>query len=210
MRLAGTLWLCFMVSEAMADPALAPAPREQREQIVLIQGKPAGNQVLSLAADGSARAEYQYSDRGRGDRIQSQWTLDAAAGVPADYTGTGHNYLKVAVDERFRLNNGQASWKNSSEQGEQTLTAPAFYLPMNAPPEIQGVLARALLKAPGHKLALLPAGEARLDTIGKLDIAGKKGPAALTLHRITGLNLTPDWIWLDGDGSTAAQLIGSG
>ena len=40
---------------------------------------------------------------------------------------------------------------------------PAFYVPTNSPPEMGGVLARALLKAPDHKLALLPAGEASIE-----------------------------------------------
>ena len=39
---------------------------------------------------------------------------------------------------------------------------------MNAPPEFLGVLARALLKAPNHKLALLPAGEASIEEAGKV------------------------------------------
>ena len=60
------------------------------------------------------------------------------------------------------------SWKNRSEQGEQAVTGKAFYIPVNAPPEFTGVLARALLKAPGHKLPLLPAGEASIEESGKL------------------------------------------
>ena len=38
---------------------------------------------------------------------------------------------------------------------------------MNAPPEVFAVLARALLKAPNHRLPLLPAGEATIEQAGK-------------------------------------------
>ena len=71
--------------------------------------------------------------------------------------------MKAPVEERFELKDGKASWKNRSEQGEQAVTGEAFYMPTNAPPEFFGVLARALLKAPNHTLALLPAGEASIE-----------------------------------------------
>ena len=106
------------------------------------------------------RAEYSYNDRGRGDHIVATWKLDAD-GIPIEYEGRGNDYMKAPVEERFEIKNGRASWKNRSEHGEQEVTGKAFYLPINAPPEFLGVLARALLKAPNHKLALLPAGEAR-------------------------------------------------
>ena len=81
------------------------------------------------------------------------WRLDAA-GVPIEYEGLGNDYMKAALGETFTLKNGKAHWKNRSEQGEQSVTGEAFYVPVNAPPEFTGALARALLKAPGHKLRL--------------------------------------------------------
>ena len=79
---------------------------------------------------------------------------------PIEYDGHGNDYMKAPVEEHFEIKNGRASWKNRSEQGEQAVNGEEFYLPMNAPPEFFAVLARALLKAPNHKLSLLPAGEA--------------------------------------------------
>jgi imidazolonepropionase-like amidohydrolase len=78
----------------------------------------------------------------------------------------------------------------------------AFYLPINAPPEFSGVLARALLKAPGRKLALLPAGEATVEEARKLTT--DKGE--VTEYRIIGLGFTPQSVWLDRAGETAASL----
>jgi len=202
MRPIVALLLYLAISNVFAAPA-------KREQIVLLQGKPAGQQIVETAGDGSTHVEYQYSDRGRGDHLKTQWTLDAA-GIPVEYSGSGHNYLKVPVEERFSVRDGKARWKNDSEQGEKALTSPAFFLPLNAAPEIQGALARALLKAPGHKLALLPAGEARLEAAGTLDVATARGPKTLSLYRISGLEFTPGSVWLDADGNTAAQIMASG
>src|SRR5438552_3353788 len=110
--------------------------------------------------------------------------------------------MKAPVEERFEMKHGTATWKNRSEQGKQAIAGEAFYVPANPPPEFFGVLARALLKAPGHKLPLLPAGEASIEESGKL----KVGKTELTQYRITGLGFTPQAIWLDHDGNTAASV----
>jgi len=62
------------------------------------------------------------------------------------------------------------------------------------------VLARALLKAPGHTLPLLPAGEAHIAEVGSTD--------NLTQYQITGLDFSPTPIWLDHDGNTARRAVG--
>src|SRR5947199_10827619 len=101
--------------------------------------------------------------------------------------------MKAQIEEHFEIKNGRASWKNRSEQGEQPVAGEAFYLPMNAPPEFFGVLARALLRAPNHKLPLLPAGEARGEKLSKVNSENTE----FTEYRITGLASWPQTIWLD-------------
>jgi imidazolonepropionase-like amidohydrolase len=143
------------------------------------------------------RAEYSFNDRGRGDHIVATWKLNSA-GVPIEYSGSGNDYMKVAVTETFSLYGGKAKWHNRSEQGEKALTGGGFYVPKNAPPEFTAVLARALLKAPGHTLPLLPAGEAHITQMGPT--------GDLTLYLLTGLDFSPTPVWLDHDGNTGAVL----
>jgi imidazolonepropionase-like amidohydrolase len=201
-RLSGALIGAVLLAAAAAA---APATRESQ---ILILGNVAGSQSLSDEPGGFTRAEFSYNDRGRGDHIVATWKLDAA-GVPTEYTGSGNDYMKANVEETFRITEHKAAWRNRSEHGKQELKGEAFYVPTNAPPEFGGVLARALLKAPGHRLALLPAGEARIDAVGAitLDLAGGQ-KAELTQYRITGLGFTPDPIWLDHDGNTAVIVSG--
>jgi Amidohydrolase family len=179
----------------LAALTIVHASAAERTDKIFIQGNPAGTQTVKDEADGVVRVEYTYNDRGRGDHIVATWKLDAA-GVPTDYEGKGNDYMKAPVEERFEIKNGKASWKNRSEKGEAPATGEAFYLPMSSPPEIYGVLARALLKAPNHKLPLLPAGEASIEAAGKVNTA--KGE--LTEYRITGLGFSPSAVWLDRDG----------
>jgi cytosine/adenosine deaminase-related metal-dependent hydrolase len=175
---------------------------KHRTDKILIQGNPAGTQTVDLQPDGTVRAEYSYNDRGRGDHITSSWKLDAA-GVPIEYNGRGNDYMKAPVEEHFEISNGRANWKNRSEQGEKAVNGEEFYLPINAPPEFFGVLARALLKAPNHKLSLLPVGEASIDQAQKITPSSGKGEE-LTEYRITGLGFSPQPIWLDHNGASVS------
>jgi len=177
-----------------------------REDQILILGNPAGAQAIAEQG-GTTRGEYSFNDRGRGDHIVATWKLNAA-GVPIEYRGSGNDYMKAAVTESFRLADGKASWRNRAEQGEKAVSGAAFYVPVNAPPEMMGVLARALLKAPGHRLALLPAGEASIEAVGPLAGTAASGAQALTQYQISGLDLSPTRLWLDGEGGTAAIASG--
>jgi len=188
--------IAFIIIIGSIESATAAEPRTDK---IFIQGNPAGTQTVQNDSSGGVRVEYSYNDRGRGDHIVATWKLDAA-GVPTDYHGSGNDYMKAPVEERFEMKNGKASWKNRSEQGEQAVAGEAFYLPMSAPPEFLGVLARALLKAPNHKLPLLPAGEASIEAAGTV----KTAKGELTEYRIVGLGFSPESIWLDAAGNASS------
>jgi imidazolonepropionase-like amidohydrolase len=206
LRRAGAPALLILLAAAAARYAAA------REDQIVILGNVSGSQTVTEDG-GTTHAEYSYNDRGRGDHIVATWKLDAA-GVPTEYSGKGNDYMKAEVSETFRMSAGQASWHNRSEQGGKAVTGEAFYVPVNAPPEMVSVLARALLKAPQHRLPLLPAGEA---TIAAVTLPPKEGagaaagevaepPAGIALYAITGLDLSPTYLWLARDGSTAASV----
>ena len=133
---------------------------KQTRYAVLIMEKPAGMQTNTLAADGSRNLSYEFNDRGRGPKLTATVRLDDA-GVPASMKIDGVDYLKAPVAETFSATGGVARWKNSAEAGEQQVAGRAFYLSTQGLPEELGWLARALLQAPGQRLALLPAGSAR-------------------------------------------------
>lgn len=197
------------LSLALCSALAAHAAPGSRDYAVLMQGRAAGEQKVTTAADGAIQVEYHYSDRGRGDRSTTRWR-PGEDGTLREYSGSGNDYLLNPFEESYRLDGAQARWKNPSEQGQRELAAPAFFLPLQAAPEATGALARALLKAPQRKLALLPAGEASIAEVGDYDIPGRGGAAKLRLYRIDGLDFTPRMVWLREDGETAAVIFASG
>ncbi len=193
-RLLSLLAALGLVASAM--------PAHPHDDDVRIHGVAVGTQKLRALPNGVTQADYGFSERGRGDQIHARWFLDAQ-GLPVAYDADGNDYWKVPLAEHFDVTAGKATWKNRIEAGSADWAAPgAFYLPANAPPEFIGVLARALLKAPGQRLRLLPAGEAWMERGTRLAVAGR----TLTLYRIGGIEFTPVPVWLDDKGATAAVI----
>ena len=186
--------------------AVATSPAFGHDDDVRIHGVAVGTQKLQVLPQGRVQADYGFSERGRGDQIHARWSVDAQ-GLPTVYDAEGNDYWKVPLAEHFAVGAGQANWKNRIEAGSVAWSTPgAFYLPANAPPEFMGVLARALLKAPGQRLKLLPAGEAWLERGTSIAAASKTHRRTLTLYRIGGIEFTPVPVWLDEKGATAAVI----
>jgi len=178
-----------------ACSALAQEPTQTR-YAVLIMEKPAGLQTTTVAADGTRSLSYEYNDRGRGPKLTARVRLDAER-VPASIEMDGVDYLKAPVSEKFTFANGVARWKSSAEAGEQKLAGHAFYLTTQGLPEELGWLAHALLKAPGQRMALLPAGEASIKRAADLNVGDGANKRHVTAYLIEGLGFSPSTVWLD-------------
>ena len=192
----------WLVAPSLWSAVAMAAPREDT---ILIQGIDQGKQTVTAVDANTTKSEYQYNDRGRGDHITATWKVDAA-GVLTEYTGSGNDYMKAPVEEKFSIVDRTATWKNRTEQGMQPVSGEAFYIPLNGTPEIFAVLARALLKAPDHKLALLPAGEARIEPAGSVEVTTPGGKKKVTQYRVIGLSFSPAAIWLDDKGEAVGSL----
>ena len=183
---AGLLFACGALAQDSAQTRYA----------VLIMEKPAGTQTTAVAADGTRTMSYEYNDRGRGPKLTARVRLDADQ-IPLSLDMDGVDYLKAPVAEKFTFENGVARWKNSAEAGEQKLTGHAFYLSTQGLPEELGWLAHALLKAPGQRMALLPAGEASIKRADELSVGDGANKRRVTAYLIEGLGFSPSTVWLD-------------
>ncbi|HVS01647.1 MAG TPA: hypothetical protein VMT16_02675, partial [Thermoanaerobaculia bacterium] len=197
--------VCLALAPALAPPLAAadePASGLHRWQ-VLIMGNPAG-EMTAARQDDAWRVHFEFHDRGRGPALDATIRL-AADGTPVAIAIDGVEYLKGAVAERFTRREGEASWESRSDAGEASVEGPAFYLSLDGTPFEGGLLAAALRLAPGHRLALLPGGEATLREVGRLEVTGPAGRRRLVHYEISGLGFTPQALWLDeGDAFFAA------
>jgi len=195
------LWV-FALLAAITLPSQAAETR----YTILMAGSKAGFETSTHNPDGSMQLYYEFNDRGRGPRITEHIVLDKN-GIPTQIENTGVDYYKATVEEHFSFKDGKAAWKNRAEQGGRDLPDPAFYVSISGVPEEGAILARALLRAK-DTLRLLPAGKATIEKRGELKIQANGKSRVVVQYGVSGLDFSPDPIWLDRDGSFFASVSG--
>jgi imidazolonepropionase-like amidohydrolase len=192
---------CAPTPAATAPPARTP---HTLSYSITMQDHRAGDVELRIAADGSRSGDLHFSVRGAVETIHTELAVDAA-GAPRRFRATGRDHFGQPIDERLDAEGGVLRWQSTSERGEAPATA-GWYLPLADAGDATALLARALLAAQGHRLALLPAGEAWIDdnTVRDVPIAG--APRKLRRVAIAGLGFEPVLVWLDEDGELFASV----
>jgi hypothetical protein len=193
------------VLAALAIPSSAAG--QETRYTFLFSGNKAGTAVTRILPDGERVFTFEFNDRGRGPKTETHVRL-GPGDIPVSEKITGHDYWKTPLDERYERTGDKVSWKNASEKEERKVTGPAFYLGLSAPPQEFELLTRALLAAPGHRLPLLPAGEARVEKIDsrKVRVGGKERTA--NLYAVYGLGFSPAYEWLDDQHNLFAGIAG--
>jgi imidazolonepropionase-like amidohydrolase len=198
---------CSAASPAPASPATAPPASAEIRYTLLLAGNHNGLAVTTPLSDHEWRYTFEFNDRGRGPSTVTHAVVDAQ-GLPVLFETTGHDYYKNPVDEKFERTGGKATWSNASEHGERAVTGPVFFPSLNGPPQETELLARALLRAPGHRLDLLPEGQQTIEELGTLAVKNGRQAKTLHLYALSGSGFEPSDIWLDEQGVLFASLSG--
>ncbi|HEY4588145.1 MAG TPA: hypothetical protein VII86_02915, partial [Thermoanaerobaculia bacterium] len=190
------LLVCARPGGAAAPPAGPSTSGGDLRYTVFLGNVRVGAATLHAGPDGEAVVNLKLSDRGRGQDLTSQLRLDPA-GVPLQEHLTGVDYWRNPVDERFELAGGKAAWSGGTDKGEKKVSAPAFYITRDGSYIEIGLLAMALLQSPGHKLPLLPEGEARIESVAtaKAEAGGKT--REVSLYALYGITAVPLYVWMD-------------
>ncbi len=155
---------------------------------VYTAGQKAGAEVDTFSADGKLTTAFEFNDRGRGPKIEAHYLI-GADGVPVRTDITGVDYYKAPVDEHFHVDDGQAVWKSTAEEGHAS--AGGFYSAINSPPVEGALLAQKLIKAGSAGVKLYPGGEARIEKRTEVTLQNHGESMHVTEYAITGLAYTP-------------------
>lgn len=164
---------------------------------VLYMDRIAGTQTTVIGDDGRVRVSYSYRDNGRGPDLEEEIAL-AADGTIRSYRLRGKTTFGAALDERFAVQRGRASWRSSAEQGSQDLNGPALYLPAYGSPETSAMIVRATQRA-GGRLTALPGGELKSVRLAEARVGATGQERAVALYAIIGAGLQPGYVWLEDD-----------
>ena len=154
-----------------------------------------GHLIVDRAGD-TVAIDYDYKNNGRGPTIAETILLDAA-GFPVQWDIAGNTTFGNSVDEHFKLDGQNASWKDASGEGSATMKNPSFYVNQSGSPYSLFMTARVLLKAKDQTVAALPAGQLKLTELETLETTSDVGPLKLKTYALSGVGLNPSYFILD-------------
>ncbi len=207
MRISRSFMVGVGVGLGVAIAAFLPAQAETQSFVVVANGETVGHLNADITASG-ATLDFGVTNNGRGAKSK-ETVVFGEGGAPVKWTIEGSSLFGNAVHETFEWKSGTATWEGQADKGKVKAPKLLFYAAADAGPWMMGQYARALLKAPGRTLAVLPSGSMRLEEIKKLDVGQGDKTQHITLYELGGLDLNPTTIALDDKGELFA-LPGEG
>lgn len=193
--------LCALLAAAglLAAPIHAGAQTVQRFS-VRIQDENAGTLTLaSGTAPGSVSVDFSYRNNGRGPDLKESFRVDAL-GAPVDYTGSGKSEFGNEIRETWTWRDGRGRWQSLVDQGDRAVPAGALYVPIEGSPAYAAELFRSLLRRPGQTAPAVIGGDLRVERVASLRLDDASGAVPVSLYALTGIELTPWYVWLRDDG----------
>ncbi|WP_293882920.1 amidohydrolase family protein [Sphingomonas sp.] len=194
----------FLGALALVTITVSPATAGTEQFSVISGGKKVGHLTASRTGN-KIVIDYDVKNNGRGPTIAETVSVDLR-GLPTAWTVTGTTTFGSKVNEQFALSRNTASWNDSTGKSSVTVREPSLYIAQGASPYASGLYASALLKDPDMAMAALPGGVIRLEKGEAVAIAGTTGTLAATAYTISGVDLTPDTVLLDGRGAMVGYV----
>jgi imidazolonepropionase-like amidohydrolase len=180
--------------------ASAPALAAPERWAVFRQDTNIGRVVVDRSGD-AAKVEFDVKDNGRGPTVAETLTLDAN-GLPTSWKISGTQTFGGKIDEVFGRAGQVSTWRDSGGPG--TARGPAkLYIAQSASPWSLELYARAALAA-GGSVDVLPAGRITVTKGETLTLKGPAGEVPVTRYDLSGIDLNPTVMLLDGENRLVA------
>lgn len=182
--------------------ASAVNAQETTKYIALVNGgtTPAGHQTVTRDGDGTTRVEFIFKDNGRGPELKEEFKV-GKDGTFISYHVAGQSTFGAPVDETFTRTGDKATWKSTSDKGEQEVNGTALYTPLGGTPESFSVAFAALAKRSDGKLPLIPSGMLTMRKLGEAEVTNGTDKRKVQLVALTGIGFTPTIAWATTDAS---------
>jgi hypothetical protein len=120
----------------------------------------AGQIVTTVKDDNSQSVDFKLEWNNRRVSIKEHYQLDDR-GIPINVSVEGISAFGAPVKESYEWSDGHARWQSRSDEGQSRIEENRYYLTVDGIDN--DILLRALLRAPGQELDLLPSGRVRPD-----------------------------------------------
>ncbi len=173
---------------------------------VISSGKVTGKHLRWSDAPGHVAYHYEFNDRGRGPKLVVN--LKTADGLVVERIAKGHDYFKAPVEETYRYANGVAQWKNHIEDDQKQIEGRLLYSPLNSVPAEIELALKALIKAPGHQMDVLPSGKLKATHIKNHSTKLDGLVIELELYSFSGSGGPPTYVWFSPRKEFFATIAG--
>jgi imidazolonepropionase-like amidohydrolase len=178
---------------------LAIAATDTTKYVVLNHGRPAGDMIVVQRGD-SVLLHYEYRDRNRGFHAENRYHILRGAMVGAEARVLPLEQESPIPDASDRFEIAADSVRHSGRGGATStrIDPGTYYGLQSSTPFDQAVLARFLLRQPGHAAKFGDGRAVRLEIANETTVPTSTGRQRVRLALIhAGTDGTPSAIWLD-------------
>lgn len=181
--------------------------------IITASGASAEDGTLSIVSNGEVvgwvnatregnrlSIDYHVDDNGRGPKHRED-ILFGDDGFPTAWTVKGTSLMGGAVSESYSWSKGRAVWASQADSGNVLAHKPRLYVVNDGSPVNLAVYANIAL-ANGGSIDVLPSGRLTVNKLRDMTVGGTQ----VGLYRLEGIDLTPDYLLLDGAGELFATV----
>ncbi|QYJ01263.1 amidohydrolase family protein [Thalassovita mediterranea] len=192
-------------ANAPAESASETAETSQTVYTIMTSGTKIGDMVVDRVGN-EITVDYEYRNNGRGPTMAEEITLDED-GMPVAWTVTGNTTFGNAVEESFSLEDGAASWTDSTGSGEANVIEPSMYIAQSGTPYALAVYAGALLADDDRSMPALPAGSLSLEELDRVQLDAGEGTVDAMVYGLIGPELDPTYFLMDASGEDYLGII---
>src|SRR5687768_5236814 len=211
--------LPFLTIAAAFSLTTAPLAPDSTRYPILNHGRLAG-EMLVIRDGQSVVVRYIYTDRNRGQRIETRYRLSPTGEM------TGFEMRSIGADGtsgeptmQYEVSGDSAKWTmfgpggrggNNGGRGPTTTAVkyePGMFFRTGGIPWENALLVRTLLKQPERTARVLPQGRARLEIVADTTVSLGRARQRLRLAMIFGQNTVPTGVWVDETGEFVASDV---
>ena len=165
-----------------------------------------GNQEVTIDGSKITSSLYQTWNNRVVDYKES--TEVNEMGYIKSFQVKGTSAFGAQIEEVFRCDAGEASWKSTAESGGKVSDCKAYYLPLDTAGGASILLNKAAIDK--GTVDLLPSGKLTATFLSELELSQDDKKKTVKLYAFSGLGFNPGFTWVDEDGFRFANYFPGG
>jgi len=189
---------CVVVFGQVPPDQLAKPPADAQVWTITSGGGKVSHGQVSLWTDSSGSHWSRMSMNMRGLVIETDEQNRFAPDGSLESLTVRGKVPEGDAAESYVVKNGAFTFTSPVDHGAGKAAPNLVYVAFGGTFDSYALIVDALLKSPDHSVKLLPSGQAAIEPLTTLEVSNGTQKKTLTAYAVTGFDLSPDPIWMDG------------